>query len=247
MKKINILFILILLSVQLTAQNVLLVDFGNNAISVDMESSFTQLGVSPTNLDSIPTFMSEYDVVFVLLHYGADQHILSWIEGTNLKNYLDEGGRVYMEGRDTWYLNVQTPVHGYFGIDSDNRNGSNRLTGIEGTSFDGLIYNDNGDVFRDYLHPISPAYAVLKGYCGQNCQDTAGVAKNADLYRTIGVSTEFQELVQWSETSPTKTILLAEVLNFLVYSVGTFEQINSADINVYYNYTNQSITIAPYS
>ena len=45
---------------------------------------------------------STVDAVFVCLGVYSNNHILSNAEGQRLADYLNHGGRVYMEGGDTW-------------------------------------------------------------------------------------------------------------------------------------------------
>ena len=58
------------------------------------------------------------DAVFVCLGIYSNNHVLSNGEGQVLKDYLEQGGNIYMEGGDTWYFDPQTVLHPMFNIDA---------------------------------------------------------------------------------------------------------------------------------
>ena len=74
------------------------------------------LSVGAEMISSWPDDMNMYSSIFVSLGTYPDNHTLSIGEGQELADYLTAGGKLYMEGGDTWYYDDATPVHGLFNI-----------------------------------------------------------------------------------------------------------------------------------
>ncbi len=64
--------------------------------------------------------LTPYDAVFVVLGVSPNNAVLTPTEGQSLANYLELGGRIYIEGADTFAFDTITPLHeidGIFGAD----------------------------------------------------------------------------------------------------------------------------------
>jgi hypothetical protein len=89
----------------------------------DLQNTLQELGfgtnqIYVSNTAAKYSLESTVDAVFVCLGIFPNNHQLSDEESVRLKNYLDAGGNVYMEGGDTWYFDPQTVVHPYFKINA---------------------------------------------------------------------------------------------------------------------------------
>ena len=71
----------------------------------------------------------KFDGVFVALGVYPNNHVVSDSEGTMLQQYLALGGRVYMEGGDTWVFDPQTKVHDMFKVLPVADDAANGITG----------------------------------------------------------------------------------------------------------------------
>jgi hypothetical protein len=153
------------------------------------------------------------DAVFVPLGIFPNNHVLGDGEAQVLKAYLDMGGKVYMEGGDTWYFDPQTVLQPMFNI-LPVSDGSSDLFGVigqNGTFTEGMSFNYAGEnSWMDHIDPISPAFTIFSNFSPvYNC----AVAYNSGYYRTIGTSFEFGGLTDGFSPS-TKTELLSKILEF---------------------------------
>lgn len=94
---------------------VLDVDPNHNSANI-IQESITNCGISSATLTAFPASLNLYSSVFVCLGIYSNNHVLSSAEGTQLADYLNAGGNLYMEGGDTWYYDTQTAVHPMFNI-----------------------------------------------------------------------------------------------------------------------------------
>lgn len=133
--------------------------------------------------DQIPTF-ENYSTVFLFLGvFGFGNHILAENETSELISLLENGGKIYMEGTDTWHFNPQTSLHDWFGVEgipeaplADGDLGN--IIGTEGSFTDGMAFEYMGEnSFVDRLLPsggvsilqnVDPAYVTAVAYEDQN-------------------------------------------------------------------------------
>ncbi|MGD2091625.1 MAG: C25 family cysteine peptidase [Candidatus Aminicenantes bacterium] len=153
-----------------------------------------------------------YPVVFVCLGIYSSNHILSTGEGQVLKNYLDNGGNLYMEGGDTWAYDPLTTVHPYFGIQgvSDGTGDTANVIGITGTFTQGINFAYWAE--NNYMDRIDPSPGVADAYIiwdNQSPYYHNGVARDTGSYKTIGVSFEFGGIPLAQQTS-----IMEKYLNF---------------------------------
>ena len=153
------------------------------------------------------------DAVFVCLGIYANNHVLGEAEGQVLKNYLDIGGNIYMEGGDTWYFDPPTVLQPMFNINAvgDGSGDLNTINGMTGTFTEGMNFSYNGEnSWIDRLSPVAPAFTIFANNAPvYNC----AVAYNSGTYKTIGASFELGGLVDGTPPS-TKTDLLNGILEF---------------------------------
>jgi hypothetical protein len=171
------------------------------------------LQVSSDAFDVVPQNLDLYTSIFVCLGTYPNNYVLSEEEGQVLADYLNNGGRIYMEGGDTWYYDQQfdpTPVHDMFGLRGE-ADGSGDLTtvqGLENSIASGMIYNYVGD--NSYIdHIVTDGGDPM--FENTNPQYLTTVSYDAGSYRTIGSSMEFGGL---ADGDYTKEELMIHILEF---------------------------------
>lgn len=147
--------------------------------------------VIATDINTYP-LTSSVDAVFVLLGIYSNNYAISEAEAALLTMYLDAGGKVYMEGGDTWAYDSATSVHPYFGIDGL-ADGDSDLVNISGSGFlAGMTWNYNGENnWIDQLGTVGDAVALFKNSATENI---CGVANTDGNYSTVGTSFEITGL-----------------------------------------------------
>lgn len=192
----------------------LVVDLDGNTNSAPaMKQAIEALGLPVTYTNTLPDSLDRYQSVFVSLGVYPNNTVLSGTNGQKLASYLDNGGRLYMEGGETWYADPKTAVHPKFFILGFN-DGQGDLTQIHGetgtfTSGQSFYYDgDNTDIDRITFDGY--AFTIFK-----NVTPSYGnaVAYEGSVYRTIGSSFEFGGLIDGTYPS-TKTELMLEYLSF---------------------------------
>lgn len=138
-----------------------------------------------------PLLIGPYRSLFVCLGTYPNNAVLSNSQGNALVNFMNSGGRVYMEGADTWETNPPTTAHAMFKIDgaTGGTNDLGMINGIAGTFTEGITFNyygDNNNV--DHILPLDSAFAILENVAPQY---NTTIAYNGGSYRTIGSSMEF--------------------------------------------------------
>jgi PKD repeat protein len=193
---------------------VVIVDYDGNANSGSaLKSAADALGVIAEYSVAIPPDPGQYKAAFVCLGTYPDNHALSNEDGLLLKNFLDAGGRLYMEGGDTWYYDQPTPVHPMFFIDGTDDGGGDlsQIQGFPGTFTEGMQFSFGGDnAYVDHITNLGNAWTIFKNLSPEY---STAVAFDSTLYRTIGSSFEFGGLTDAAYPS-TKPHLLEEYLTF---------------------------------
>lgn len=176
---------------------ILVIDLDPNTNSgPEMEAAITANGHICEYTTSMPQEINSqlYPAVFVCLGIYSTNHVLSTSEGTILKTYLDNGGRLYMEGGDTWAYDYSTSVHPYFGLQgiSDGSADTGNVSGTAGTFTQGFSFTYEGE--NNWMDRLGVGVGVTDAYVIWNNLSPVynnGVARNAGTYKTIGVSFEF--------------------------------------------------------
>jgi hypothetical protein len=139
--------------------------------------------------------LSGVDAVFVCLGIYSNNHVIAngGAEATAIIDYLNSGGRVYLEGGDVWYYDpLYEGGHDFgptFGVSSSDDGGAmpNPVTGMAGTFTEGMSFTYTGaNSWIDELSPTGGGFAILESSDGVD----RGIAFDAGTYRTIGTSFE---------------------------------------------------------
>lgn len=136
-------------------------------------------------------------------------------EATAIINYLNNGGRVWLEGGEVFYYDPQVGGHNFgslFGLVgvSDGSSDMGPVVGVTSTFTSGMNFGYSGE--NNYMDHINATAGYLIFQDGNNSYN-CGVAYNQGTYRTIGASFEFGSLVDGVAPS-TKSILLDSVMKF---------------------------------
>ncbi len=152
---------------------------------------------------------SALDLVIVCLGIYPNNHVLADEEAQLLKNYLDAGGNVYMEGGDTWYFDTQTVVHPYFKINAtaDGSEDLSMVDGQAGTPYQEMSFTYTGEnSWMDHIEATPQSQRILKNH---TLGTGVGVACVGNEYKTIGTAFEFGGLVDGASPSTKKDLLMA--------------------------------------
>jgi hypothetical protein len=194
---------------------ILILDFDGNSNSAPvMEEAIGDMEVAYEIMSAFPPNLDLYATVFVCLGVYPDNHILTTTEGQQLADYLDAGGKLYMEGADTWAYNSPTAVHAMFNIDgvADGSGDLGTINGQTGMLTEGMSFTYAGDNnWIDRLEPLAGAEIIFKN---QSPTYGTAIAYDGGTYRTIGASHEFGGLADGAYPS-TREALMAGYLSFL--------------------------------
>lgn len=176
-------------------------------------SELDALGVDYDMGATLTESPSLYRAIFVCLGVFSTNHQLTPAEGRELAEFLDYGGRLYMEGGDTWAYDSQTAVHPYFNIDglSDGSGDAGPIQGGAGTFTDGMLFQYSGN--NSYMDRIAPLGGAQTVFLNVTPPYMNGVAYDGGTYRTIGTSFELGGLVDGTAPS-TKGDLVLKILEF---------------------------------
>ncbi|MEZ5083529.1 MAG: C25 family peptidase C-terminal domain-containing protein, partial [Bacteroidales bacterium] len=178
-----------------------------------MQTSLSNLGISFDYVTAIPVDLELYSTAFVCLGIYSNNHVLTSTEGQTLATFLTAGGKLYMEGGDTWAYDTQTAVHSMFSL-TGTADGSGDLGTIEGQASaftTGMTFSYSGE--NSYIDHIDPSGSAFSLFHNQNPDYSCAVANDAGTYRTIGASFEFGGLNNGT-TPSTKDILMEKYIEF---------------------------------
>lgn len=193
---------------------VLVIDLdGNNNSAPALVQAFEDNGVSVEYSTTFNTNLDLYSSIFLCLGIYPDNHVLSSAEGQSLADFLNIGGRLYMEGGDTWYYDTPTAVHGMFNINATEDGSGDLATqnGQTGTFCEGLAMSYTGENnWIDHIEPTGTAVQIFKN--SSPVYGTA-VAYEGSSFKTIGASFEFGGLADGTAPN-TKQELIARISEF---------------------------------
>jgi hypothetical protein len=178
-----------------------------------MQAKIQALGIGVDYVTVFPASVNLYASVFLCLGIYPNNTVLSASQGTLLASYLNGGGKLYMEGGDTWAYDAATAVHSMFGISgvADGSGDMGTIAGQTGTFTQGLTFTYSGENnWMDHIDPTGTAFSILKN---QSPLYGTGVAYNQGTYKTIGTSHEFGGLNDGTYPS-TKQELMYRYLDF---------------------------------
>jgi PKD repeat protein len=164
---------------------------------------------------SIPADLSLYNCIFLCLGVYSDNYVLTSSEGQVLADFLNNGGKLYMEGGDTWAYDTQTAVHAMFNINGaeDGNSDLGTINGKTGTFTEGMSFSYSGEnSWIDHLETMGSSFIILEN---QSPVYGTGIAYDGGTYKTIGCSHEFGGLTGGPSTQQE---LMAAYLQFFGFT-----------------------------
>ncbi len=192
---------------------VVIIDLAGTTISPDSMVQCLNILSTPSDITTeIPDNLNEYKCAFVCLGIYSDNYVLTDNDGTKLAGFLNNGGRIYMEGGDTWAYDSPTPVHPMFhiiGLDDGSDNLS-VVAGDENNFMNNYAFTYNGA--NNYIDEIDPDDSAQLLMINTSPLQNTAVSYFNDTYKTIGATFEFGGLTD-NETC-NKAGYMAEILSF---------------------------------
>jgi len=192
----------------------LIVDFDkNNNSGPVIQSTIEEIGLVADYMTALPEDLNLYKSVFVCLGVYSNNNKLTTTQGQRLAEFLNNGGRLYMEGGDTWYYDTQTAAHDMFHINgiADGTSDLSTISGQTGTFTENISFTYSGD--NNYIDHISPKDSAVLILENQTPQYGTAVAYDGEIYKTIGASFEFGGLTD-DDYPNTKLNLMQKYLEF---------------------------------
>ena len=193
------------------------------------DSIINGLGYNGLYATALPlTELNMYQAILVFLGIYPSNHVINATspEATALVNYINSGGRMYMEGGDCWYYDPLVGGYNFcplFGIyaSADGSTDLGPIMGQTGTFTEGMYFNYSGEnSFMDHIDPTGTGFLIFQDVDNiYNC----GVANDAGSYQTVGTSFELGALVDAGGVS-TRAALLDSILHFFgIHATGIKE------------------------
>lgn len=198
----------------------------NNISGPAINETLARLGVNVNYLMAFPqNGLNNYQAIFVCLGVQFSSTELTWQQGVQLADYLNAGGKIYLEGREAWRDHLQTPMHDKFNINTfDLPAMYYNIIGIDSTFTQGVsMENIAAQPFSYYyLEPEPPAYVAFINESDSLC---CGVAYEQGTYKTLGTVFEFGNLLNDSSRRDT---LMKRIIDFfdIVLTVSDTEELN---------------------
>ncbi len=203
---------------------------------------------------TVPSHLNLYQALFVCLGVYSNRHVITQgsAEAIMIADYLNSGGRVYLEGSSAWFIDPQYfNGHNFgplFGINGTSWSLANLgpLAGQDGTFTNGMYFEYGGENwYMDNIQPTGNGYAVFRD---QDDNYYCAVAHDAGIYRTVG--TDFELGLLNDATPPsTRAALLDSIMRFFGSTPGVTEHKKPnlqayTYLSVYPNPGHKSVNIA---
>lgn len=192
---------------------------GNHNSGAQMKTLIDEWRIGSQYETTMPSDLSQFQVIFLSLGTYNQNHVLTASEAAPFVDFLNNGGKMYMEGGDTWYYDQQytpTPLHAMFKIQgtSDGNSDLGTVKAVNGTFCEGYSYYFLGDNnYIDRINPVSPGYTL---FTNLSPAYNVAVAYEGTTYRTIGSSFELGGLV--NNATYTKSMLMLKYLQFFGFT-----------------------------
>ena len=162
-----------------------------------------------------PDSYDRYMSVFVCLGTIFSNVQLTTYQANKLSSFLSNGGRIYMEGRVTWFNDVPTSLHDRFNIETVSCPYYFELKSFIGapdrfTENMFFLTTSTKPYSNYYMQPVGSAFPILN--VSQN-DSASTVAYDEGNYKTIGSFIEFGTLMDM-DTISTKEKYLLGILDF---------------------------------
>ncbi len=171
-------------------------------------------GEYSTSISDYLDMLFAFKAVFVCLGVYPNNYVLSNSSIVDsLIAFLNNGGRLYMEGADTWVYDQQTNLHPYFNINGlqDGQADTYICNGISGTFTNQMSFSYTGEnAWMDRLGVMGGSFEIFRN---SSPSYVNGIAYDQGTYQTVGTSFEFGGLADGSPPS-TKEALADSIMRF---------------------------------
>jgi hypothetical protein len=164
--------------------------------------------------------LDEYFAILVSVGIFPNNYIIRTTspEASALVNFVNSGGRMYLEGGDVWFYDPMGTGYDFgplFGINAtaDGTSDLSVVQGQSGTFTTGMGFSYLGE--NSWIDHISPTGSGTLIFRNSSPVYDCGVANDAGSYRTVGTSFEIGGLSDGSPPS-TKAALLDSIMKFFI-------------------------------
>jgi len=240
--------LVLLFVLPLSAQNVFVWDGEAANLSGSAWNTFLQSKgytvTYPAVNDTLPSNYSNYDAIFLCFGVYTGNHQITVAEATDILNYANAGGKVYIEGGDIFgYDPGKTQVQQLCGLSGATDgsaitvNASTPIAGQTGTLTQGMnfIGYTGQNNWIDVLTP-STSETIFENPTGT----VRAVQYDNGTYRAVGMSFDLGGLTDGTSPS-TKDSLMGAILSFLN---GTLDLPPTTPQNLYANPGDDQLTLA---
>lgn len=186
----------------------------NQNSAVHIASALEQINLSCEMVESIDTLLNDYKVAFLSLGFFIQNHRITPYEDSLLVAFLNNGGKLYLEGGAFFKQDPETNLRGKLGVTGLTQawiKPADTLIGVEGTPMEGFKIDYRGDSFRgENLIALEPAVTWMSD---KNSGLNFVVALDSGTYKTIASTVEFGGFFMYD--SPGRTELIRRYLDFL--------------------------------
>ncbi len=230
---------------------VLLLSLADDSLSaLQFKKVFDSLKINYQQKYYCPEDLSNYQSVFVCLGGFYQNHQLDQTEASILNNYLISGGKIYLEGTQTWFGDNQYALQNKFGVEC-NPTGNyfqiTNLSGVEGNYTDDieLSYGGNMNFINYYFLYEESAFPFLNYYTGDT---VCAVANKTSVYKTIASPILFGYMEDAGGAASTTDYVesIVEFFNLEIQYLNVEENssgVNPLEITVFPNPSSNKITI----
>lgn len=211
-----------------------------------IDSLLNVIGYSGHHYTSLPsTDLGVYQAILGCCGVYPSRYLIesSGAEAMALEDYLNAGGRVYLEGSAVWYIDPYFfGAHDFcnlFGIDgiAYSYQDMGPIAGETGTFTQGMAFNYSGEnMYMDHINPIGTGFLIFHD---TNNAYNCGVANDAAVYQTVGTSFELGGLVDGSGVSTRKALVDSIMHFFGIDLIGikenTKSHVETASLSIYPN------------
>lgn len=190
----------------------------NRNSGIHMAASLRNLNTAFDMVRSIDTGILNYDIILLTLGFFTQNHALTHYEDSLMVEFLDKGGKIYLEGGAFFKQDPITELRTRMRVTGSSLAWSkpaDTLAGIAGTPAEGIQFDYQGDWMRgENLLAQEPA---LPWFRDKNSGLDFVVALDSGYYRTLASTVEFGGTIMFN--SPGRPELMRRYLEFLGYQM----------------------------
>lgn len=155
------------------------------------------------------TNINNYSSAWFIMGSNLRDQYVSEVDEWQMKDFLSNGGKIYLEGVNTWG-NDNSAALDLFNIrKSSSQSSITSMVGVGELSTEGLTFNYKASANQTYrLSPLNDAFPILKN----TAPDFNTAIASVSDYTTIGATFSFKTVIEPENTHNTKGALLSRML-----------------------------------